>query len=61
MGDEGRPQGVGVAVSTVRGVKGGDGREERPVPPIIAIGMGGPVQMVPVVMGCAIVLRSNLD
>lgn len=54
MGDEGGPQGVGVAVSTVRGVKGGEGREERPVPPIIAIGMGGPVQ-VPVVMGWAIV------
>lgn len=56
MGDEGRPQGVGVAVSTARGVKGGEGREERPVPPIIAIGIGAPVQIVPVVMGWAIVL-----
>lgn len=56
MGDEGRPQGVGVAVSTIRGVKGGEGREERPVPPIIAIGMGGPVQMAPVMGWAAMVL-----
>lgn len=56
MGDEGGPQGVGVAASTVWGVKGGEGREERPVPPIIAIGMGGPLQMVPVVMGAAMML-----
>lgn len=62
MGDEGEPQGVEVAVRTVRGVKGGEGREERPVPPTIAIGMGGPVQMVPVVVGWGpMVMRSNLD
>lgn len=40
MGEEGRPQGVGVGGMRARGVKGGEGREERPVPPIMAMGMG---------------------
>ncbi len=40
MGEEGRPQGVGKWGMMARGVKGGDGREERPVPPIMAMGMG---------------------
>ena len=38
MGEEERPQGVRVGGMRARGVKGGDGREERPVPPIMAIG-----------------------
>lgn len=40
MGEEGRPQGVGVGGMRARGWKGGEGREERPVPPIIAMGTG---------------------
>ena len=40
MGEEGRPQGVGVGGMRARGWKGGEGREERPVPPIMAMGMG---------------------
>ena len=40
MGEEGRPQGVGVGGRRAMGVKGGWGREERPVPPIMAIGTG---------------------
>ena len=38
MGEEGRPQGVGEGGTRARGVKGGEGREERPVPPIMAMG-----------------------
>lgn len=37
IGEEGRPQGVGGAGSIATGVKGGVGRVERPVPPMIAI------------------------
>ncbi len=40
MGEEGRPQGVRVGGIWARGVKGGEGRAPRPVPPIIAIGTG---------------------
>lgn len=40
IGDEGRPQGVGVGGMRARGWKGGEGREERPVPPIMAMGTG---------------------
>lgn len=40
IGEEGRPQGVGVGGRRARGVKGGEGREERPVPPIMAMGTG---------------------
>lgn len=40
MGEEGRPQGVGVGGRRARGVKGGEGREESPVPPIMAMGTG---------------------
>lgn len=40
IGEEGRPQGVGVGGIRARGVKGGEGREERPVPPMMAIGTG---------------------
>lgn len=40
IGEEGRPQGVGVGGMRATGVKGGEGREERPVPPIMAIGTG---------------------
>lgn len=40
IGEEGRPQGVGVGGMRARGRKGGEGREERPVPPIIAMGTG---------------------
>ena len=42
MGEEGGPHGV-VVVETgreARGWKGGEGRVERPVPPIIAMGTG---------------------
>ena len=38
IGEDGRPQGVGVGGMRATGVKGGEGREERPVPPIMAIG-----------------------
>lgn len=37
MGEEGRPQGVEVGGMRATGVKGGEGREERPVPPIMAM------------------------
>ncbi len=40
IGEAGRPQGVGVGGIRATGVKGGEGREERPVPPIMAIGTG---------------------
>lgn len=40
MVEEGMPQGVGVGGRTARGVKGGEGREERPVPPTMAMGTG---------------------
>ncbi len=40
MGEEGRPHGVGVRGRIAIGVKGGEGREERPVPPIMAMGIG---------------------
>ena len=40
MGEEGRPQGVGVGGMSATGVKGGEGRAPRPVPPTIAIVTG---------------------
>ena len=40
MGEEGRPHGVGVGGMRARGVNGGWGRAERPVPPIMAMGTG---------------------
>lgn len=40
MGEDGRPHGVSGGGRRARGVNGGDGREERPVPPMIAIGIG---------------------
>ena len=40
IGEEGRPQGVTVGGMRARGSKRGEGREERPVPPIMAIGTG---------------------
>ncbi len=39
MGEEVKPQGVDSGGSRANGVKGGDGREERPVPPMMAIGI----------------------
>ena len=39
-GEEGYPHGVCIGGRRARGVKGGKGREERPVPPIIAMGTG---------------------
>lgn len=38
IGEEGRPQGVGVGGIRARGVKVGEGRDERPVPPMMAMG-----------------------
>ena len=43
MGEEGRPQGVGGGGRRARGLKGGEGRVERPVPPITAMGIGSEV------------------
>lgn len=40
IGEEGQPQGVGVCGIRATGVKVGEGREERPVPPIMAMGTG---------------------
>ena len=40
MGEEVKPQGVEKGGSRANGVNGGEGREERPVPPIMAIGIG---------------------
>jgi len=40
IGDDGRPHGVSKGGIRARGVKGGWGREERPVPPMIAMGTG---------------------
>ena len=38
IGEEGRPQGVAVGGMRARGSKRGEGRAERPVPPMMAIG-----------------------
>lgn len=40
MGEDVRPQGVEMGGRRASDVKGGEGREERPVPPITAIEMG---------------------
>lgn len=40
IGEEGAPQGVRGGGIWARGWKGGEGREERPVPPIMAMGTG---------------------
>lgn len=40
IGDEGRPHGVDGGGRVATGVKGGDGRELRPVPPIMAMWTG---------------------
>lgn len=40
MGEEGKPQGVRIGGMRARGRKGGEGREERPVPPMMAMGTG---------------------
>lgn len=40
MGEEVKPQGVEKGGSRAKGVKGGEGREESPVPPMMAIGIG---------------------
>lgn len=39
IGEDAGPHGVTGGGRTARGVNGGDGREERPVPPIMAIGI----------------------
>lgn len=52
IGEEGRPHGVGVGGTRARGVKGGEGSEERPVPPIMAMGTAsGDVSMASGVVG----------
>lgn len=40
MGEDVRPHGVENGGSRANGVKGGEGSEERPVPPMMAIEMG---------------------
>lgn len=40
IGDDAGPHGVKGGGRTATGVNGGEGREERPVPPIMAIEMG---------------------
>ncbi len=40
IGEDGRPHGVSKGGIRAIGVKGGEGREERPVPPIMAMGTG---------------------
>ena len=40
MGEEGFPHGVSEDGRRASGLKGGEGREERPVPPIIPMGTG---------------------
>ncbi len=40
MGEEGKPHGVSKGGIRARGVNGGEGREERPVPPMMAMGTG---------------------
>lgn len=40
IGDDGRPQGVGGGGRFATGVKGGDGSDESPVPPMMAIRTG---------------------
>lgn len=40
IGEDGRPHGVSKGGIRASGVKGGCGSEDRPVPPIIAIGTG---------------------
>ena len=40
MGEEGLPQGVSDGGMKARGLKGGDGREDRPVPPMMPIATG---------------------
>lgn len=43
MGEEGRPQGVGIGGIRATGVKGGEGRAPSPVPPTMAIGTGSAI------------------
>lgn len=43
IGDEGKPHGVSKGGMRASGVNGGWGREERPVPPIMAMGTGSTV------------------
>lgn len=52
IGEEGRPQGVGVCGIRASGVKVGEGREERPVPPMMAIGTGSEGEFSGVFGGC---------
>lgn len=40
MGEDGRPHGVVGGGRRARGVKGGEGRDESPVPPTIAMEIG---------------------
>lgn len=49
IGEEGAPHGVVVTEMgrTARGWKGGEGRVERPVPPIMAMGTGSAGVLVP--------------
>lgn len=40
MGEDGCPQGVCIGGMRATGMKGGDGRAPRPVPPTMAMGTG---------------------
>lgn len=40
MGEEVKPQGVEKGGNRANGVNGGEGKEERPVPPMMAIEIG---------------------
>ena len=50
IGEDGRPHGVSGGGRRARGVNGGEGREDRPVPPMMAIGTGSGT----VLAGCSI-------
>ena len=43
IGEDGAPHGVERSVNCATGVKGGEGRVERPVPPMIARGTGSEI------------------
>lgn len=47
IGEEVKPQGVESGGSRANWVKGGDGKEERPVPPMMAIGILSILQYAP--------------
>ena len=58
MGEEGFPHGVSGAGRRANGLKGGEGREERPVPPIIPMGTGSTFVLATNIVGDSVPLTN---